>query len=208
MSSYIACHECDLIHKLEPLPPGAAARCVRCGAVLYRKKINPLDRTLAFALAGLVLFALSNTFPFLAFKIEATIQETILITGIRTLFDQDMKAVAGLVLLNIIIVPLFQMLGLLYVTLPLKYARIPMGLPRVFRFIRWLQPWSMMEVFMLGILVAMVKLKKMATIIPGVAAFSFLGLIFIIVAMSAALDDHYIWEQWEKLRCKPATKRP
>ncbi len=200
MSAYIACHECDLIHRIGPLPPGSAANCIRCGAVLYRKKVDSLDRTLAFAITGLVLFILSNTFPFLAFKIESTVQETVLLTGVKTLFDQDMKAVAALVLFNIIIVPLIQMTGLLYLILPLKLERIPFGLPLMFRFIRWLQPWSMMEVFMLGILVAMVKLKKMAIIIPGVAVFSFLGLIFVITAMTASLDHHAIWEKWEKLR--------
>lgn len=200
MSRTIACHECDLLHRIGDMPQGASARCVRCGALLYRKKNNSLDRTLAFALTGMMLFILSNTFPFLAFKIEAQVQQTILLTGIRTLFDQGMRTVAVLVLFTIIIVPFLQMAGLLYLLLPLKFDRLPPGLPQVFRFVRWLQPWSMMEVFMLGILVAMVKLMKMATIVPGVAVFSFLALIFIIAAMTAALDHHQVWEKWDELR--------
>ena len=73
-------------------------------------------------------------------------------------------------------------------------------MPRVLRFVRHLQPWNMMEVFMLGILVSVVKLAKMAKIIPGVALFSFLALIFVMAAMSASLDSHLIWEKWENRR--------
>ncbi len=65
----IACHECDLLHRVRPIQDGAAAKCVRCGAVLYRQKRDSLDRTLALTVAGLILFAVANTFPFLAFDI-------------------------------------------------------------------------------------------------------------------------------------------
>ena len=85
-------------------------------------------------------------------------------------------------------------------SLPLKFNFIPRGLPRVFRFVRHLAPWSMMEVFMLGILVSVVKLAKMAKIVPGVALFSFLALIFVMAAMTASLDSHLIWEKWENRR--------
>ena len=66
---------------------------------------------------------------------------------------------------------------------------------RVFRLLIFLKPWGMMEVFMLGILVSVVKLVKMATIIPGVALFAFLALIFVLAAAAVTLDDHLIWEQ-------------
>ena len=98
------------------------------------------------------------------------------------------------------LVPLGQMLCMLYILLPLKFNLIPRGLPRVFRLVRHLAPWSMMEVFMLGILVSVVKLAKMAKIVPGVALFSFLALIFVMAAMTASLDTHLIWEKWDNRR--------
>ena len=198
MHSFIACHDCDLIQRLPHTLDAGKVQCIRCGAVLHQKKRNSIERTLALTVAGLILFGLANSFPFLAFKLGAQVRQTTLLTGIRELHAQGMPELSVIVLFTTVLVPLAQMLGMLYVLLPLKLKIIPSGLPRVFRWVRHLQPWSMMEVFMLGILVSVVKLAKMAKIVPGVALYSFLGLIFILAAMTASLDSHLIWEKWEE----------
>ncbi len=200
MSSLIACHDCDLIQRLPHISEAGTIQCIRCGAVLHQKIRNSIERTLSLTLAGLVLFGLANTFPFLAFKIGAQVRHTTLLTGIRELYAQGMPELSAIVLLTTVLVPFAQMICMLYILLPLKFRRIPMGLPRVFRLIRHLQPWNMVEVFMLGILVSVVKLAKMAKIIPGVALFSFLALIFVLAAMTASLDSHLIWEKWDEKR--------
>jgi len=151
-------------------------------------------------LAGLVLFGLANSFPFLAFKLEAQVRQTTLLTGIQELYAQEMPELAIIVLLTTVMAPLAQMLCMLYIVLPLTFKRIPLALPQVFRLLSKLQPWSMMEVFMVGILVSVVKLSKMAKIVPGIALFSFLALIFILAALTASLDSHLIWEKWENRR--------
>ena len=197
MESIIACHECDLLHKRQPLPPGGTARCVRCGAVLYRHKPNSLDRVLALTATGFVLFIVANVYPFLTFRLEAQKQETTLITGIVELYHQGMWIVAGVVFLTSILVPLLELTGMLYLLLPLKFNIRPWKLPIFFRWIRSFKPWGMMEVFMLGILVAFVKLAKMATIIPGIALYAFMALIFVLAASAAALDPHIVWDQLE-----------
>ena len=135
MDTFIACHECDVIHRIKPLPAKGAAHCIRCGAVLHKHKPNSLDRTLAFALAGLILFILANSFPFLALRIGSQVRETTLITGIHELYVQGMQAIAILVLLTTVLVPFTQMMCLFYILLPLKFGRLPKRLPRVFRFL-------------------------------------------------------------------------
>jgi len=192
----IACHECDLIHRLPLIASGKSARCSRCGALLIRRRKNSLERTLALALAGLVLFFLANAFPFLSFKLETQIQQTTLITGIRELYHQDLHAVAVLVKLTTIVVPLVQLTGMIYILLPLRLNRKVPRLMETFRLMQTLKPWSMTEVFMLGILVSIVKLAKMAQIIPGVALYSFMALIFTLAAATATLDPQTVWEQW------------
>ena len=200
MSSLIACHDCDLIQRLPHISEAGTIQCIRCGAVLHQKIRNSIERTLSLTLAGLVLFGLANAFPFLAFKIGAQVRQTTLLTGIQELYAQGMPELSVIVLLTTVLVPFAQMICMLYILLPLKFRRIPLKLPQVFRFIRHLQPWNMMEVFMLGILVSVVKLAKMAQIIPGVALFSFLALIFVMAAMTASLDSHLIWEKWDQKR--------
>jgi paraquat-inducible protein A len=197
MDSLIACHECDLLQQSRALPMGATARCPRCGAVLYRRKRNSLDRVLALTIAGLILFTVANVYPFLTFRLEAQIQETTLITGIIELYNQGMWIVAGVVLLTSIVMPLLELTGTLYVLLPLKFNRRPWSLPLFFRMVRIFKPWGMMEVFMVGILVAFVKLSKMASIIPGMALYSFMVLIFVMAASAASLDPHIVWNRLE-----------
>jgi paraquat-inducible protein A len=131
---------------------------------------------------------------------ESQLHQTNLITGIKVLYTQGMPELAVVVLLTTILAPLAQLLGMLYLLLPLKHHRIPPQFAPVFRFVRGLQPWSMMEVFMLGILVSVVKLAKMAQIVPGVAIFSFFALILVLAAATVSLDPHEVWDRWEKLR--------
>jgi len=200
MDSFIACHECDVIHRIKPLPAKEAAHCIRCGAVLYKHKPNSLERTLAFAFAGLILFILANSFPFLGLKIGSQVRETTLITGIYELYVQGMQVIAILVLFTTVLVPFTQMLCLLYILLPLKSHRLPKGLPRLFRFVNSVGPWGMMEVFMVGILVSLVKLAGMAKITPGISLYSFLAFIFVLAAMTVSLDSHLIWQKWEEHR--------
>jgi len=200
MEPLIACHECDLIHRVKPLPKKGVASCIRCGAVLYRHKPDSLERTLALSLAGLVLLAVANAFPFLAMKMGSQVHHTTLITGIKELYIQGMQPLAILVFFTTILAPLAQLLGMLYVLLPLRHHRVPPKFAPVFRFVHAVQPWSMMEVFMVGILVSVVKLAKMAQIVPGIAIFSFFALILVLAAATVSLDPHEIWERWEKLR--------
>ena len=197
MNTLIACHECDLIHRIQPIAEAGVAKCSRCGAKLYGKKKNSLDRTLALTIAGLTLFVLANGFPLLSMKIGAQVQQATLFTGIKELYAEGMWIVALLVLLTTIVVPLIQLLCYLYVLLPLKFNRRPLMLVPVFRFVQSLAPWSMMEVFMLGILVSVVKLAGMAKIVPGISLFAFLALIFTLAATAASLDPHLIWDQVE-----------
>ena len=198
MESFIACHECDLLHQRRSLPPGGTARCTRCGAVLYRRKRNSLNRVLALTVAGLILFIVANAYPFLTFRLEAQIQETTLISGVLELYSQGMWIVAVVVFVTSILMPLLELVGMMYILLPLKFNLRPWKLPIFFRLIRRFKPWGMMEVFMLGILVSFVKLAKMASLIPGIALYAFLILIFVLAASAASLDPHIVWSRLDK----------
>jgi paraquat-inducible protein A len=190
----IACHECDLLHRMQPLPANSKARCRRCGALLYVHAPKTVDRTLAFALAGLVLFIIANVYPFLSLESQGAVLETNLITGTIILSRQSMAGVAILVLLTSMLIPCTLLLALVYVLWPVKRGFCLPFARHVFRLALNLRPWSMTEIFLLGILVSVVKLAKMATIIPGTALFSFLALVFILASVTAFLDPRVVWE--------------
>ncbi|RJX28166.1 MAG: paraquat-inducible protein A [Desulfurivibrio sp.] len=196
----VACHDCDLLNRL-PAGTGATLVCARCGAVLRKHRTNSIDRSLALALAALIFFIVSNSFPFLAMKSGGFIQETTLLTGVRELWEQELYGLSSLVLLTCVLVPLAQITGLLYILAPLKWAAGPAPhAVRVFRLVQEVAPWGMMEVFMLGILVALVKLGKMATIIPGISVFSFGVLIFVMAAAFSSLDPPLLWDRLDLRR--------
>ena len=201
IKNLIACHECDLLHRI-PRHEGArcVSRCRRCNAALHRGVENSIDRTLALTLAGIVLFVVANSFPFLAFKLQGQETQTTLITGVLDLYHQGKWEIAVLVLLTTIVIPLTQLLIQLYVFLPLRFNRVPWNMAAAFRFTQTLQPWSMMEVFLIGIIVAIVKLVGMAQIVPGLALWSFALLIVTLSAAAANMDSQVVWNRVEYRR--------
>jgi paraquat-inducible protein A len=196
----IACHECDLLHRVLPLPEKRKARCRRCGALLYVHFPKTIDRSLALAITGLVLLVIANIYPFLSLESQGTILETTLITGTIILSQQSMAGVAILVLLTSMLIPCILMSALVYVLWPMKLGHCLPANRRMFRLALTLRPWSMTEIFLLGILVSVVKLAKMATIIPGTALFSFLALVFVLAAVNTFLVPATIWEKMDEWR--------
>lgn len=193
LENLCACHECDLLQRKVPLAPGQRARCRRCGALLYHSPGDTLDRTLAFALAAFILFAVANLFPILGLSIQGKHTETTLLGAVLELQKQGMGMVAGLVLFTTVVVPAMELLGLMYVLLPLKLNKPVRGQAAVFRLIQVLRPWGMVEVLMLGILVSLVKLAHMANIVPGWSLWLFGIFIFVMAATAASLDSEEVW---------------
>lgn len=197
---WVACHDCDLLHRLGDIPEGSAAVCGRCGGLLRKRQPRSIERTLSLVMGAAVLFVVANTFPFLSFDMQGHVTHTTLITGVKDLWQQDYPELAALVLLTIFLAPMAQIAILLYVLLPLHWGRVPWRMPEAFRLLRRVEPWSMMEVFMIGILVAIVKLLDMATIEPGLALFAFVALFVLITAAVTSLDPHAVWERAEECR--------
>ena len=196
--SLIACHTCDLLHRVIPLPEKSTARCIRCGTLLYSHTPRSIERTLASALTGLVMIIIANVYPFLSLQSQGTILETNLITGAIILSEQSMAGLALLVLLTSMLLPCALLTALVYVLWPLKCGYCLPARRRMFRLALALRPWSMTEVFLLGILVSVIKLAKLATIIPGVALFAFLVLVFALAAVNTFVNPHTIWEKIDR----------
>jgi paraquat-inducible protein A len=190
-----ACHDCDWLHEIGAVPDGANARCVRCGAVLHRRRDQGIERTLALALAAAVLFAVANAFPFLSFDMKGQVTETTLATGVKDLFAAGTWEIAILVALTTLVAPLLQITLLLYVLLPVHLGRVPWQMAPAFRLLRRVQPWSMMEVFLIGIAVAVTKLVGMAQVLPGPSLFAFAALIFVLAGAMSSLDPEAVWER-------------
>ena len=191
----VGCHDCDAVLEEPNVPDGGEAICIRCGGVLIRRQRQTVEITLALTMSAAILFVVANSFPFLSFEMSGQITETTLSSGTRALWQQGRVAVAALVFLTTILAPLIQILLTLYVLLPLHLGACAPGSALAFRLVEGFRPWSMMEVFLIGIFVALVKLADMAEIVTGLAIWAFVLLIPILAAASAYLDPEIVWRR-------------
>lgn len=172
--------------------------CPRCGMLVRRTVSHGLEKALALSSTGIILFFIANVFPFMSLNARGQIQESTLVSGSVELYKANQPLLAGLVLLTTIIFPLLDLVGMLYVLWPLRFGKVAPGAVRLYRYLRTLRPWGMLEIFMLGVLVALVKLGDLATVVPGIALYSFALLIFVLAAASYVIDPAWVWEQLEK----------
>lgn len=201
----IACHACDGVHRIVTIPARGKALCRRCGTVLYRNMPRSLDHSAALYLAALILFLLANTLPFVALQYGDRIEQSLLISGGFALQQAGMGGIGLLVLLTSVVFPCLTICGMLYLLLPLRFGFRPRWMTPVWRLVRALGPWSLIGVFMLGLLVSVVKLQDLATIIPGVAFYAFIGLLVVSTAAVASFDPAVLWPRMGPLPDTAAT---
>lgn len=191
----IACHECDLLQRLPAGHGHGRVRCRRCGCVLCRRGRDVVMMPLALGVTALILFVLSNAFPLLDFALQGRHDTTYLLAGIRELYLQGSPVLASMVLFTTVVAPSLHIVLLIYLYLPLAFKRRPPGFATALRLVQAVLPWSMLEIFLLGVLVAAVKLAEQATIVPGPAAWS-LGLLVVVLAAAATqVNPRRLWDR-------------
>lgn len=197
----IACHDCDLL--LTPLTLDEArsqALCPRCGARLYACHRDRLEKILALALAALILLVTAICFPIVGLDIQGHYAETTVLDAVHALWREERELLAGLVLFTTVLMPLFELAAIVWLVLPLSRGWRPWGFARVFRGFRLAQPWAMVEVFVLGVLVSLVKLSHLADVLPGAAMGCFGGLMALLAALSVLIDPQALWQAWDAAR--------
>jgi paraquat-inducible protein A len=197
VGALVACHECDLLQREAPLPGGGVARCGRCGAELYRDRPSSVDRSLALTAGALLLFIIANSYPILGLALQGQVINTTLYGAVERLWDEDMKSVAALVFATTIAMPALELLALFYLLAPVRAGRVPPGFALVFRALQAVKPWGMVEVFMLGVLVSLVKLAHLAGVVPGIALWSFGALMLVMAALASVFDPRSLWNSAE-----------
>jgi paraquat-inducible protein A len=196
--SLIASLHCDLVQRLPELEPGASARCPRCNKELWRRREDSLNRTLALTVGAVLLYVIANTVPMLGLTIVGRDASTTVIGGAQHLWDNGQKLVGALVLFTAVIAPALEIILMLAIVLGAMRARPPRWVGTLLRYHPTTRIWSMIEVMMVGVLVALVKIADYATVIPGMALFVLWVLVFLLAAMSANFDSKQVWDrvQW------------
>jgi paraquat-inducible protein A len=193
--SLVACIHCDLLQRLPELAPGASARCPRCNKELWRRREDSLNRTLALTMAAALLFVVANSVPMLGLTIVGRAASTTVIGGAEHLWQNGQTTVGVLVLLTAVIAPALQIGFMLAISLGALRERPPRWVGILLRHHPTTRTWSMIEVMMLGVLVALVKIADYATVVPGIALFVLWALVFLIAGMQASFDSRQVWER-------------
>jgi paraquat-inducible protein A len=196
-TSLIGCPHCDLMQRLPNLAPGASARCPRCDKELWRRREDALNRTLALTIAAALLYVIANSVPMLGLTIVGREASTTVLGGAEHLWQEGQEIVAGLVLLTAVIAPGLQIGLMLAIVLAALRERPPRWVGTLLRHQPTTRTWSMIEVMMLGVLVALVKIADYATVIPGMALFVLWVLVFLLAGMQASFDPRELWERIE-----------
>lgn len=190
----ITCPDCDLIVEFTPLRTKQRAFCPRCGHLLTHRGFRALERSTAFALAGLLFLILANIYPFLSFRVNGQEQVMTLLQSSQELFRNGSEILSLFVLAFIIIIPTLIIVSLLLVLVPIMLKSKPIIGQRLWaRFIFTLGPWSMVEVFILGVLASLTKIASMATIVLGLSFWAYIAFTLCFLISLSALDRYQFW---------------
>ena len=188
------CHECDALQMVPAVEPGHDANCVRCKSRLFRNPRGGIDKPLAFLIASMVMFVIANFMPIMTLTIVG-VKLTTTITGAAYIFyQQGSPELAAIVWLPSVFIPGVIISGLFYVLFSIRFQMNWRYTKPILVLIGRLLPWGMMDVFMLGILVSIVKLVGLADVVLGAGFYAFALLVVMYAGTIASLETHTLWE--------------
>ena len=199
MSELIACHGCDLLVDISGLEHNCRADCPRCGHYLTRFQDDAMNRVLAYTIAAIILLALACSFPFMSFSASG-IESVMTLPGTpESLVLFGMPALGVLVAAFIIVIPALILLLVLLISAPLLLGMRAPWLRVAARGLFTLQTWSMVEVFIIAVIVSLVKIASLATVVLGISFWAYAAFSICFTLALATLDRYQCWEMIEAL---------
>jgi len=193
-SDWIICEHCDSVYESAPLKKHESAYCVRCKAVLARGHRLTVEQLLALTIAAGMLFVFANVFPVISISLKGLSNQVTLWQSVQALAHGDITLIALVAGLAIIFAPLLQIVLLFWVLIYAHSGKIAPGFKMCMRALEHLRPWSMLEVCLLGILVAIVKLAGMLDVHPGVGLWA-MAMLMVLIILIAGRDIRRLWDE-------------
>lgn len=197
MPELAVCAYCGAVHRRALLPGRTTARCVRCDAPLYHASTE-LPAMLGAAVIATLGFVAANAFPLITLTAQGHQTRATLWAAIMASYNYRLPVVAAGLALTLIISPLLELTLLLWVLVPLALRVRPPGFRLVMRAMAVLRPWRLVEVFLLGVIIAIVKLSGLATAVLGWGAF---GITVMAIAMASlgSFDQGVLWQRADEV---------
>lgn len=193
----VACLDCDLLQRIPALEPGASARCPRCGHVIAINRPDSLDWTLALTFAAAIVLIIANLTPLMGIWVSGRHASTTILGGAREMWLLGQPITAMLVVFCTVVAPAVHIGIMTTLLLCVRRTRVPWWVGTLLRWSAWHQHWAMVEVMMLGILVALIKIAELAIVIAGIGMFAVGALVALITAMTVSFDPREVWQRVE-----------
>lgn len=191
----LTCPMCGLVQSVSQPPRGHEAACSRCGWTLLRHRSYGVQRTLAFSLAALLMYGPANLLPIMSFEYYGASEPTTVWGGVVSLAESNMYFIAAVVFLASVVVPLIKLAALFFLCLTVKTGAHPVWKTRLYRVIRAVGTWAMLDVFLLALLVGVVKLGQLANVRPGPAALPFTMVVVFTICATESFDPSLLWRK-------------
>ncbi len=197
LAESVACPDCDLLQQIPRLVPGGKAACARCGRVLAKELAGVRDRALPLAVTAAITLLIANTYPLMELHVVGRFASTTIAGGVYEMWMQGQRLTSTLVAFCALIAPVGYLSFVITLLLAARRSPIPSWTGEMLRWLGHLEVWSMLEVVMLGILVALVKIAQLATVDPGIGMYAFGATILLIPAIAVSLDRREMWRRIE-----------
>lgn len=194
----LVCPECDLLHEVEAVEFGKRLHCARCDALLHQTHHRSLDRALSYSMAGLAFFMVANAFPILTFSMSGNNKANQLVDGSIELFAGPYWPLGVLVFITSVAAPLLVLILMASALLQIKMKHTSRFLKWQVKLIMHLKPWAMAEIFVIGIMVAYVKLGDFAFVGIGTSLVGIICMVVATVFTYSVLDFEELWQKTEE----------
>ena len=198
-ASQISCHSCHLLCRINFSKIGKSLVCPRCGSTLHQRKPNSLKRTWALVLAAVVFYIPANLLPVTVVISFGKSQSDTIMSGVIYFIASGMWPIALIIFVASILVPMLKLIILtfLLITVQRKSAWRPKDRTRLYRITEAVGRWSMVDIYVVTILVALVNLGNLATINAGPGAGFFAAVVVITMFAAMSFDPRLIWDAKE-----------
>jgi paraquat-inducible protein A len=196
-AALINCHTCHQLSRVSLVSQHGEAVCPRCKTHVHLRKPNSISRTWALLLAAYILYIPANVLPVMTVISFGKGQPDTILSGVKELIHAGMWPIALLVFFASITVPVLKMLVLTYLLISVQIHSQwrPKERTLLYRITEVVGRWSMIDIFMISILIALVKLEAVATIEPGPGAISFAAVVILTMFAAMSFDPRLIWDR-------------
>lgn len=182
------CHSCNRVEPVEN------RHCPRCGARLHLRKPESLERTVAFAVAAVILYVPANLLPVLRLESVTGAHQNTIVGGVIEFWQSGDYPVAAIIFVASVMIPILKLLAIAALCLTSRTGKYPRAMTRLYRITEFIGRWSMVDVFVVAILVAVVQLGSVMSIHPGPGAVSFAAVVILTIFAAESFDPRLIWD--------------